>query len=189
MSSIRIFILGSLAQQGPMHGHALVRLAEDEHIDQWTDFAASAIYGALKRLASEKLIIEERVEKIGNYPERQVYRLSESGQAALRVLGFQGLSKVVLKPDPFDLVFSRFYSDQLDELPSIIQERLLLLRARLNAHVSKLNRIRSDISIAETWMVDHHTFRLRAEIDWHEGLLNALPDIVEDERARRNRTS
>ncbi|MDQ1605986.1 MAG: hypothetical protein QOJ18_353, partial [Microbacteriaceae bacterium] len=52
MSSIRLFILGSLAERGPMHGHGLLLLAEEEHIDLWTDFAASAVYGAIKRLAA-----------------------------------------------------------------------------------------------------------------------------------------
>ena len=38
-----------------MHGHGLLLLAEEEHIDLWTDFASSAVYGAIKRLATEGL--------------------------------------------------------------------------------------------------------------------------------------
>ncbi|RYF55207.1 MAG: PadR family transcriptional regulator, partial [Comamonadaceae bacterium] len=46
MSSIRVFLLGSLAERGPMHGHQLRLLAEKEHVAMWTDFGVGAIYGA-----------------------------------------------------------------------------------------------------------------------------------------------
>ena len=35
----------SLAERGEMHGHALRLLAEQEHIDEWTDFTVGAVYG------------------------------------------------------------------------------------------------------------------------------------------------
>ena len=59
MSSIRLFILGALADEGEMHGHQLRQLAEMEHIDMWTDITVGALYGAIKRLAAEDLIEEE----------------------------------------------------------------------------------------------------------------------------------
>ena len=48
MSSIRLYVLGALAEGGEMHGHQLRQLAELEHIDQWTDVSVGALYGAIK---------------------------------------------------------------------------------------------------------------------------------------------
>src|SRR3954466_5367578 len=79
VSSIRLFILGSLAERGEMHGHALRLLAEEEHIDSWTDFGPGSIYGAIKRLTTDGLIEERRTEREGNYPERQVYGITDAG--------------------------------------------------------------------------------------------------------------
>ena len=76
MSSIRIFILGALDARGEMHGHQLRLLAEEEHIDQWTDITVGALYGAIKRLATEGLIEERRVEREGSFPERQVWGIT-----------------------------------------------------------------------------------------------------------------
>ena len=59
MSAIRLYVLGALAERGEMHGHGLRLLAEQEHIDEWTDFTVGAIYGVLKRMAADGVI--ERV--------------------------------------------------------------------------------------------------------------------------------
>ncbi len=55
MSSIRIFILGALADRGPMHGHQLVLLANKEHISEWADITVGSLYGAIKRLAGTRV--------------------------------------------------------------------------------------------------------------------------------------
>ena len=186
MSSIRLFILGSLAQRGPMHGHALLQLAEEEHIDQWTDFAASAVYGAMKRLASEGLIVPERVEKHGNYPERQVFRISDDGARALDELRRDGLTEIVIKPDPLDLALARLDPNGLDELPEVVGDRLARLRSTLAANEAQLASITQFLTVAELWSMRHQLSRWRGEIAWHEQLLDALPDIIADEKSRED---
>jgi len=186
VSSIRLFILGSLAQRGPMHGHGLLLLAEEEHIDEWTDFAPSAVYGAIKRLAAEELIVEDRVEKQGNYPERQVYRISDAGQKSLADLRLQGLTEISIKSDPFDLALARLDPDRLDDLPDLIAGRLHWLEATLAEEESHLADITKYLTITEQWSMSHKFARLRGEIDYHRQLLSVLPDIIADERQRQS---
>lgn len=186
VSSIRLFILGSLAQRGPMHGHALLLLAEEEHIDEWTDFAASAVYGAMKRLAAEGLIAGERVEKHGNYPERQVYRITVDGVLALDELRLHGLTEIVIKPDPLDLALARLDPERLDRLPALIEERLGRLRATAETNEAHLESIKGYLTLAETWSMRHQLSRWRGEIAWHEQLLDALPEIIADELFRKD---
>jgi DNA-binding PadR family transcriptional regulator len=185
VSSIRLFILGSLAQRGPMHGHALLQLAEEEHIGNWTDFAPSGVYGAIKRLAHEELIVEDRVEKLGNYPERSVYRISETGEASLAELRLDGLTEIHVKPDPVDLALTRLDPERLDELAVVIEGRLSRLRATLAAEEAKLAQIGHYLTVAETWAMRHKGFRYRGEIEWHEQLLAALPEIITDEQQQQ----
>jgi DNA-binding PadR family transcriptional regulator len=186
VSSIRLFILGSLAERGPTHGHGLLQLAEEEHIDLWTDFAASAVYGAIKRLAAEGLISDERVEKHGNYPERQIFRISDAGRKALDELREQALTEIVIKPDPLDLALARLDPDRLDDLPRLIQDRLSRLRATYEADRSHLEEFTQYLTLAERWSMLHGLSRRRGEIGWHEELLAALPDIISDERSRKD---
>lgn len=184
MSSIRLFVLGSLAERGEMHGHAMRLLAEEEHIDNWADVAASAIYGVIKRLASEGLIAVTRTEREGNYPERQVYDITEDGRVALDLMRQEGLQELVMRPDPVDLALARLDPDRLDELPGVIEERLAGLVSRLAEHQKRLERIHHYLTVTERVVMRHSLARLRGEIEWHNELLAALPEIIRDEKQR-----
>ena len=185
MSSIRLFILGSLAKRGAMHGHQLRLLAEEEHVTLWTDITVGALYGAIKRLTAEGLIEEVRVEREGNYPERQVYAISDNGRRALSTLRFDGLRRLSLKPDPFDLALTRLDPDKLDDLTAAIQDRILALQSLLRDTESLVADAQPYLTVSERWAIRHKEHRLRAEIDWHDDLLKAIPEIVADESARK----
>ena len=98
MSSIRVFLLGALAERGPMHGHQLRLLAEKEHVHMWTDFHVGGIYGALKRLLAEDLVEPVRTEREGARPERQIVRITEAGRRALDALRRCGPDEAAWSP-------------------------------------------------------------------------------------------
>src|SRR5664279_1047135 len=114
MSSIRLYVLASLAERGPMHGHALRLLAEEEHIDEWTDFTVGAVYGVLKRLTADGLIEPISTEREGSYPERHVYAITEAGEITLTALRQEGLDYIDVRPDGFDLALSALDPDRHD---------------------------------------------------------------------------
>ncbi|CAN5347100.1 PadR family transcriptional regulator [soil metagenome] len=184
MSSIRLFILGSLSQHGEMHGYQLRLLAEEERVHLWTDISVGAVYGAIKRLAADGLIDVVRTEREGGYPERQVYAISAEGVAALSELRLAGLSHVVIRPDPFDLALTRLDRSRLDDLPTVLVERLDTLTSALAEAVAADARAEPYVTVAEKWALNHREHRIRAEISWLEALVAGLPELVVDEQAR-----
>jgi DNA-binding PadR family transcriptional regulator len=187
MSSIRLYILGALVNEGEMHGHQLRQLADKEYVTHWTDISVGALYGALKRLAHEGLIEEARTEREGGYPERQIWRITTTGRVALDRLREEGLGEVVFRPDPFDLAMSRLDRDRLDEFPAVLELRLQRLRAMLAHERVKVEQIAQNLSVSEAFVVRHRDARLEAEIAWHESLLERLPEILADEKRRQKR--
>ena len=188
MSSIRLFILGSLDERGEMHGHAIRLLAEEEHIDNWTDFGPGAIYGAIKRLAAEGLIEELRTEREGNYPERQVYGITEAGRAALAELRRTGLQQIVYRHDPVDLALARLDPSGLDAVGGVLQTRLDELRA-MQAHTEEhVLSIHKYLTPMEAQVMRHQYHRLSGEIAWHEELIAKLPAIIDDEKSRKGQS-
>jgi len=169
-----------------MHGHQLRLLAEEEHIDQWTDITVGALYGAIKRLAAEGLIEARRVEREGSFPERQVWGITDAGREALGVLRHRGLREIVHKPDPFDLAMTRLDAGQLDSLEAILLARLASLRAELLDSQTHLATISAHLTLAERIVMNHKVHRLSAEIAWHQELLERLPEIVADELSRKD---
>src|SRR3954468_11699427 len=124
MSSIRLYILDALARRGEMHGHQLRLLAEQEHVHLWTDISVGALYGALKRLATEGLLAEVRTEREGSYPERQVYGITDRGREGLGDLPPQALGEAWVPAGPFDLALSRPDAARLDELAGVLEDHV-----------------------------------------------------------------
>ncbi|MBC7724824.1 MAG: PadR family transcriptional regulator [Burkholderiaceae bacterium] len=185
MSSIRLFILGSLEAHGSMHGHQLRLLAEEEHIDLWTDFTVGAVYGAIKRLATEGLISGVRVEREGNRPERQVFRITAEGAVALAQIREQALRETVVRADPFDLALARLDPLRLDSLAEAVTGRIESLKFALADSEHHAALADQYLTIAERIVMRHTAARLAAEITWHEQLLVAVPEIVADETSRK----
>jgi DNA-binding PadR family transcriptional regulator len=184
VSSIRLFILDSLSRHGAMHGHQLRLLAEEEHVHLWTDITVGSLYGAIKRLATEGLIAEMRTEREGNFPERQVYGITEAGQASLSQLRAAQLTDFSFRPDPFDLALSRLDPERLHELPGIIEERVRTVRQRLEDVVRTNARALPYLSTGEKFALDHREHRLQGELTWLAELTEALPELIAEEQAR-----
>ena len=183
MSSIRLFVLDSFARHGDMHGHQLRLQAEQEHVHFWTDISVGGIYGALKRLAAEGLLAPVRTEREGNFPERQVWAITDDGRTALADSRRHALETVVLRPDPFDLALTRVDPDAIDDLVSTVHERRRAVRRLLDDEIEHHRRASPWLSVAEKHAMAHREHRLRAELDWHDTLVDALPEIVADEEA------
>jgi len=186
MSSIRLFILDAFERHGEMHGHQLRLQAEEERISLWTDISVGGLYGAIKRLADDDLLEVVRTERKGIFPERHVYALTDAGREALVTLRFDGLRDVSMKPDPFDLAVTRLDPARLDELAQGIDERLATLRMMLADSVELHAHALPYLTVVENHSIGHREHRIRAEIEWHEQLVAALPAIVADESARQH---
>lgn len=187
MSSIRLFILSSFAELGAMHGHRLRLEAEHNRVHLWTDISVGAVYGAMKRLASEGLLREAGSEREGNRPTRQLYEITDEGHLALTALRRAGLSEVWFKYDPFDLALTRIDPESLKTLQSILTERLNTVRAML-AESRRINEgAREHVGLAKQWALRHTEHRLEAEVAYLTDLLKAAKDIVADERNPRPR--
>lgn len=161
-----------------MHGHALRLLAEEEHIDEWADFAVGAIYGGIKRLATEELIEPLRVEREGNYPERQVYAVTDAGRASLLEIRTHALTTIVYRPDPFDLALARLGEETEDDVRALLEARLAEFRARLAHEETHSKVIAKYLTPMEQQVMRHDAHRIIGEIAWHEELLGALPEIL-----------
>ena len=187
MSSIRLFILSSFAESGPMHGHRLRLNAEYYRVPLWTDITVGAVYGAMKRLATEGLLRESGREREGNRPTRQLYEITDEGRAALAELRREGLSEVWFKFDPFDLALTRLDPDALQNLPAVLAERLEKVRAMLSEIRGINKEVHDYVGLAKQWALQHIEYRIKAEVTYLTDLLAAADDIVDDERNPRPR--
>jgi DNA-binding PadR family transcriptional regulator len=146
----------------------------------WTDITVGAVYGAVKRLATEGLLRDVGHERQGNRPTRQLYEITEAGRNSLAALRLEGLCDIWFKYDPFDLALTRAKPDLLKDIPAILAARL----AQLQAMLQEARRINSDaqpkVGPAKVWALRHTEYRLEAEVAYLVDVIAALPDIIAD---------
>jgi DNA-binding PadR family transcriptional regulator len=173
MSSIRLFILSSFAEHGPMHGHRLRLEAERRHVTLWTDISVGAVYGAMKRLAAEGLLRPVGTEQEGNRPTRQLYEVTDEGRETLAALRREALRDVWFRYDPFDLALTLA---DAEELPAVLRGRLERVREML-AESRRVNEgAKAKVGVAKQWALRHTEYRLEVEIAYLTDLLTSVED-------------
>ncbi|WFR95758.1 PadR family transcriptional regulator [Rhizobium tumorigenes] len=178
MSSIRLFILSSFDLLGPMHGHRLRLEAENRYVSLWTDISVGAVYGAMSRLAEEKLLRQISEERDGNRPVRQIYEITDEGRRVLADLRRAGLTDIWYKHDPFDLALIRLDPASAAELPRLLDIRLKALEAQL-AEANRINDWAAPyIGITKRSALKHGQHRLRAEIGYLREVMADIDAIV-----------
>jgi DNA-binding PadR family transcriptional regulator len=182
MSAIRLFILGTLAASGPLHGHQIRQQAQADRTDKYTDIQVGSLYGALKRMAGEGLVREIRTERVGNRPERTVYEITPEGRQALSAIRDGILHKISLPYDPFDLALKQARDLAEEDLAQIVVDRLAALRAEELSWRHQAERADPYLNEAERMLTRHLIDRVATEVRWHEELLDRIPKIAADFR-------
>lgn len=187
MSSIRLFILSSFAEIGPMHGHRLRLEADKKRVPLWTDIPVGAVYGAMKRLAAEGLLRETGQEKEGKRPTRQIFEITATGQVALEELRVSGLEEIWFKYDPFDLALTKAEPRDARAFAKTLQNRLDRLNVLLTERRAIIDAAIPYIGLVEEWALRHTERRLEAEVRYLSELVEAVPEIVADQHNPRPR--
>jgi DNA-binding PadR family transcriptional regulator len=182
VSSIRLFILGTLAASGPLHGHQIRQQAQSDRTETWTDIKVGPVYGALKRLASEGLVREVRTERIGNRPERTVFEITSEGRRALAAVHFTALRELDHHFDPFDLALAQSRHIADEDLEQIVASRLAGLEVQLASQRHAAEVADPHLNEAERMVIRHLIERTEAEVRWHTELIGRLPKIAADFR-------
>ena len=175
MSSVRLYILGALAEHGPMHGHQIRREAQTNRTELWTDIKVGSLYAALGRMADEGIIEAVRTERAGNMPARTVYAITDTGRQELAVLRDDVLREVRLRPDPVDLALEYSAALGVEALVAAFINRRAALRSELEAWHLLHAQAAPYLHGAEPLSFEHTTMRLEAEIAWHERVIAELP--------------
>ena len=180
VSSIRLFILGTLAASGPLHGHQIRHQAQTDRTETWTDIQVGSVYGALKRLANEDLIREVRTERVGNRPERTVYEITAEGRRSLAALHDSALRELDRHYDPFDLALAQARGIPVEHLEQIVENRLGAYRVQLATQRQAAEHADPYLNEAERMVIQHLMDRTEAEIRWHTELAARVEKIAAD---------
>lgn len=140
----------------------------------WTDIKPGSPYGALGRMAADGLIEVVCTQQEGNLPEGTIYRITDKGRRELVALRQGIIRDTRTRPDPLDLALA--YSGGMDtgELREMIVDRRRALIEELASWQALQKEATPHLTGLEPLTFQHALVRLRAEIDWHESLIDHL---------------
>jgi DNA-binding PadR family transcriptional regulator len=177
----RLFALGLLAGEGPMHGHQLRRRAEVTDVGRWGEVRVGALYGVLHRMEAEGLIASVRREQPGNFPARTVYAITPEGHLELSTLREYALVHPRLAADPVDVALVVSSGMPAAELRSRLADRKHHLDVELQAIRAERQRdgAAGHLPPATMAVFRHWELRLEAELRWHVELEGQLDQLAE----------
>jgi DNA-binding PadR family transcriptional regulator len=161
-----------------MHGYQIRQEARRDRTDLWTDIKPGSLYNALRRMADEALVEVVRTERVGNPPERTVYAITDLGREELVSQRDEALRDVRVRPDPVDLALQCAMNLPADELAAAVKVRRQTLAAQLSMLEQEGRTASAYLTGLEPMLFEHNLVRVRAEIAWHDELLERLPDLL-----------
>src|SRR5215467_5997670 len=78
----RLFVLGLLARR-PMSGYEIQLILQFSRTEQWVGILPGSVYHALKKLASEGLVVLQATEHAGNR-SKAIYAITQAGEEEFR---------------------------------------------------------------------------------------------------------
>jgi DNA-binding PadR family transcriptional regulator len=178
MRSTRLFILGALADGGPMHGHKIRAAAQLDRVELWADIKPGSLYGALRRMADEGVVEVVRTEQEGNLPARTVYGITDKGRTELVSVIRSVLADTGLRPDPIQLVLLHLNEIGPDELRTAAQQRRDSYAGQLDFWRNLRIEAEPYLTRLEAIAFDQTLMRLEMEVTWHDRLLAELADMA-----------
>lgn len=170
----RLFVLATLDRLGEAHGHEVAREAAVDRTENWAHVSQGALYSALRRCERDGLVTEVRVEQLGKFPARTVYRLTAAGRDVLQHARSAAWSRTGVPPDPFDLALS--VSDGCDPaaLRTVVEQRLADYTRALTGLQAEMEVLRPRLEPTAVAVFEHVILRHETEIAWHRRLLDQV---------------
>src|SRR5690606_5582305 len=140
-TTLAIAVLGLLDER-PMHPYEMFQTLVSRGEDRLVKVRPGSLYHTVSRLADQKLVRADGVDREGNRPERTTYRITDEGREVLRTR----IAEILRAPCPeypeFLIGLAESPSLPADQVAELLRERI----AHLDATLAELD---SMIAVAE----------------------------------------
>lgn len=176
--SYSLVILGLLMEK-PRHAYEIKQMIQLQGMDQYIRLSGGGLHYHLGKLLQPGYIELEETNREGNYPERQVYRITHLGRDYFLEQLRETLVDVEARRqyDPLDAALVFAGSLPLPEVIAYIEYqaylyRTIATRLRLIRNFTQ-SLEKNQVSYVE-WVIDHSIHRKESEIAWLEKVASQL---------------
>jgi DNA-binding PadR family transcriptional regulator len=119
-----------------------------------------------------------RTEREGNRPARTIYAITDAGTTELAMHRDEALRDARLRPDPIDLALQNVIGLTENDLREVIENRRQDLARQLAEWLRLREFAAPHVKGLEKTTFRHTELRLRAELAWHDELLEQLGKLL-----------
>jgi DNA-binding PadR family transcriptional regulator len=176
VQTTRLLVLGVVRLRQPTYGYEIERELTSWNADQWAGIARGSVYNQLKSLVRTGLLEFDSVSKTGNMPSKNLYRITEQGNAE-----FFNLLRAILdsdKPQPLDMLPVLCFLPSLSkqEIIDACHHRIARITSFLDAFDDQMKQWfpedSSTLYLEEIFWLEHESFI--AEKRWLEAFLTRV---------------
>jgi len=172
MSKNELAILGLLSE-GEKYGYQIHQEISERHMDVWAKISISSIYNTLNKLKEMKMV-ETRKLKVGNTPERRIYRITPGGKNMLDRLVESYLDTRDMGDYPFGLGVAFIYSLPRGRAVELIGKRVARLELELETFEEKMGLHERNIPINWFLLIKNGRNHIESELLWCRELLHEM---------------
>ncbi len=165
MSKIDLVLLGLLMEQ-ERHGYDILRAIEDREMKRWVGVSTQGIYKGLARLEAADLL-KVRKESGESHPNRNVYRITDSGVGRFHELAGSAIAEPV--QPYFPVLWGVGFAHLLDrdDLVARMEERCNRLKPiRGLLEKTRAQHSESDCPLTADAIVEYYEELIEMELKW-----------------------
>lgn len=153
MNVSKMIVLGALDMLGEASGYDVLQELKRKMVDKWLDVNTGSIYYAIKKLVKTGEIEALRIERDGDYPEKTIYTITESGQALFDELQAEAFRGLFPQFYGFKLALKFNRRRTIDEIRQLADEAL----ARIDKQLAAMDGYLSTLD-AQSWQHEFDGF-------------------------------
>ncbi len=175
-----LVVLGILSE-GPKHGYEILQLVRAQAMHEYIKLAMSSLYKTLDRLERKGFVTATK-ERVGERPERKVYRITKKGEECLKELIRRNLNEIQPYYDPLYAAFAFAHLIPTEEVICALERRREHYRKLLD-HLREIEAMLEELEKERGLDLFFHLAIVRAgikgvgaELDWLDETIAGLKE-------------
>ncbi len=158
-------IMLGMIQENPVNAYELIKMLSKFQLKDWYEIADSTVYATIKSL-EKKGYITGKTQRDGNMPDKTVYSLTATGEAALKDTLKSFLSYFEYDLVPFMIASFFIKIIGLENARICLQKRLSYLEKNKSGLLLQIDNLQNDTSIPHYVLgnVEHNLLVVETEI-------------------------
>lgn len=158
-------IMLGIIQEHPVNAYELIKMLSKFQLKDWYEIADSTVYATIKSLEKKGCIIG-KTQRDGNMPDKTVYSLTATGEAALKDTLKSFLSQFEYDLVPFMIASFFIEIVGIETALVCLQKRLSYLEKNKTGILKQIENLQNDMNIPHYVIgnVEHNLLVVETEI-------------------------